>query len=519
MKIINKVSGYFNAKPYLSYITLFLMSLGFFSFLQASPTFPDPDSFYHAKLAVLLARFGVIYDFPWLSATTLRFGFIDHHFLYHLLLVPFVSFLPPLIGIKVATALFGSLVILTIYWFLKQLKVSGALWYCMFLLTINPFIFRLNLAKATALSLVLLFLTAYFIFNRRYTVLLLTSFIFVWLYGGWPIALALALIYFILSIIWPIQWRGMIIAKFGKLKVVFQNFSSLMHVLIGCIVGLVLFPYFPKNLAFYWQQTFKIAVVNYQKIIAVGGEWYPYHFSDLVLACLPLFILLVLALIGFIITIRKQTVNSWFFLILSVIFFAFTLKSRRYVEYFVPLSVVFSAVSINNYQAEARKWLESFLPRCLVMCLPLILLLAFSPFFFQDLKSVKDSYDQGISINKFSAASSWLKNNAASGEIVFNCDWDEFPELFYYNDQNYYIVGLDPTFMYEYNHAMYQEWLNITTGQPVNNLYGSIKEVFNAKYVLVDYNQNQILARNLEENINFKEVYNDSEAKIFEVIE
>jgi hypothetical protein len=517
MKRLKKISHWFSRREHFGYVLVFLLAVILFSALQASPSFVDPDSFYHAKIAQLMAERGIIHEFPWLSATTLKFGFVDHHFLYHLLLLPFVVLMPPLAGLKLATILFASLAIVAVYWFLRQQQIKGAIWYALFLMTVNPFIFRISLAKAPALALSLMFLIIYFIFNRRYLYLVIASYLYVWLYGGWPMAIGLSLIYTFLSFVWPTAWRGWVAAKLGKLRVLRQNLLSLVYILLGAGAGILFFPYFPDNLKFYWQQTFKIAIVNYQQVIAVGGEWYPYLFKDLVVAALPFSVLLFLSLVGFIIFLRKQTINSWFFLILTAVFFVLTLKSRRYVEYFIPLGVVFCALSINPYLDKIKKFLRTILPAKAVAIFPLILFATFSTFFFHDIASVKRDFQNGLSFNKFAAVAEWLKQNAGVGDIVFHSDWDEFPLLFYHNDQNYYLVGLDPTFMYEYNKKMYQQWVNITTGQPADNLQYIVGQVFGAKYVFIDAADNQAMARNFENNIYFTKVYEDREAKIFKV--
>ncbi|MFA6322193.1 MAG: hypothetical protein WCX71_01800 [Candidatus Buchananbacteria bacterium] len=518
MKLIKRISDYFLTKPHWGYILIFLFSVMVFSWLQAGATLADPDSFYHAKMAKMILDGGLVMDFPWLTGTMLSYSFIDHHFLYHLLLLPWVALLPPLFGLKLATVIFASSAILAVYWFLRQLKVGGAFWFTLFLLTINPFIFRLNLAKAPALALILMIFCIYQIFNRKYLGLVVVSYLFVWLYGGWPIVIVLSLIYCALGLIWPQRWQGWLANRLGRPSIAYQNLLALLHVVVGCLAGLIFSPYFPTNLQFYWEQTYKIALVNYQSVIAVGGEWYPYSITDLLIAAMPFFILLLLCLMGFIITIRRQSLNAWFFLILSFLFFILTLKSRRYVEYFVPVTVIFCAVSFNNYLPRIKRWFKEALPQSLWPLVPLILFLLFTPIFFSDIKAVRAAFDSGVPLSRYAQASAWLEKSSQPQDIVFNSGWDDFPILFYYNDKNYYIVGLDPTFMYDYNPELYRLWYGISSGQNTENIYQVIKNVFKAKYVFVSIRQTTTLAETLENNFNFKKVYQDSDAKIFEVL-
>ncbi|MFA5022291.1 MAG: hypothetical protein WC508_04400 [Patescibacteria group bacterium] len=519
MRLANKVANFFQTRPYILYLLLLVITFSFFAYLQWWPAFADPDSFYHAKMALQLVDQGATTEFPWLSATTLKYDFVDHHFLYHLALIPFVKLLPPLIGLKVATAIFATLAILFIFWFLRQLKIRGAFWYMLFLLTINPFIFRLNLAKAQALAIILFFLIIYLLFKRHYLALILACCFYVWLYGGWPIALVLVLVLMISNWLWLRHQSGWLSLRFklGKSKYFKQHLLLFFSVVLGLFAGLFFSPYFPKNLNFYWQQSFKIAVINYQSIIGVGGEWYPYPLTDLFLSAIPLFLFLIFAIATFLFFIKKQTTNNWFLLILTFIFFGLTLKSRRYVEYFIPLAFCFSAGSINVFINSAQDSLSKLIPKRYFALVPIVLLLLFSPFFYRDLAALVGNYRTGFSFDKFVQPMEWLKQNSNYGDIVFHTDWDEFPILFYNDDKNYYLVGLDPTFMYAYDKNLYQRWYELVTAKTKENLYPTIKKLFGASYVFVDIKQNSEFDKNLSENFYFKKVFSNSEASVYQV--
>ncbi|HLC89857.1 MAG TPA: hypothetical protein VJG65_02760, partial [Patescibacteria group bacterium] len=136
MSFLGEIINFFEKRNWLSFFLIFIISASLFGYLASDQTFVDPDSFYHAKMAQLLWEKGAITSFPWLSATTLQYKFADHHFLYHLALIPFVKIFPAPWGLKIATVLFASFAILAIYWFLRQLKIPGSFWYILFLLTI-----------------------------------------------------------------------------------------------------------------------------------------------------------------------------------------------------------------------------------------------------------------------------------------------------------------------------------------------------------------------------------------------
>jgi len=496
-----------------AYLLLTVVAVGVFGYLQLDSTFADPDSFYHAKMALLLRDGGVMTEFPWLSATTLRYAYVDHHLLYHLLLIPFVSFFDPLIGLKVATVILAAAAAAGFYWLLRAFRISGALFYALLLLTVNPFIFRINLAKAQPLVLLALFIIFYLLLHKRYLSLIVASALYVWLYAGWPLLPILTATFVVTNLV-----VGRIRNGWQSDRVANQQSRRLLgSVGLGLAAGVFFSPFFPLNVSFYWQQSFKIAVINYQNIIAVGGEWYPYRLSELLLSTVPLLVVVVLGLIVFVSTVRKQPVGSWVLLFFSVIFFALTLKSRRNVEYLVPFSLAFAALAISRGGVEV--WLKQRQQPALVVAgIATLFFVAFSPLIYRDIQSVRQQYADGFLLSTMAEPARWLQQHVAAGEIIFHSDWDEFPFLFYYNDQNYYLVGLDPTFMYENSRKLFLEWASITAGDTTTGLAEKIATLFNAHYVLVDYHQNALFDRNLRADSSFERVFENQEVRIYHIL-
>ena len=134
----------------------------------------------------------------------------------------------------------------------------------------------------------------------------------------------------------------------------------------------------------------------------------------------------------------------------------------------------------------------------------------------RDAYKTKQELSVGSDLNLYKNASEYIKENSSNGDIIFHADWDDFPALFYYNSKNYYLVGLDPTFMYNYDADLYEEWVGITTGKDVGDLYNKITENFSAKFVFLD-NEHSALNNHLFINPNFQLAYSDDEAKVYEI--
>jgi hypothetical protein len=54
-----------------------------------------------------------------------------------------------------------------------------------------------------------------------------------------------------------------------------------------------------------------------------------------------------------------------------------------------------------------------------------------------------------------------LEENSQKGEVIFNINWADFPLLFFHNDYNSYVIGMDPNFLYLYNKELYWQWFGI----------------------------------------------------------
>ncbi|MBU1149276.1 hypothetical protein KKI23_04260 [Patescibacteria group bacterium] len=510
---------FWRANPVFWYLLIFLVAFLFLFYFQHNSTFADPDSFYHLKSSLLLRDQGIYEEFPWLYHTVLRSEYTDQHWLYHALMIPFVSWLHPVVGGKVYTVLLGAVLITLFYWLLKKLHVKGAPAFTFLLLLVNPFVFRISLLKAPVFSLIFLLVGIYFIFSYRYKSLFILSFLYVWSYGGFLLILVVTGLYGLISFILTKNPRQYFKNFFKDKDVRLFGWS-----LAGVILGIIINPYFPQNLKFYWHQLIQIGVINYRDLIGVGGEWYPYGFSELIPNTIFVTLPLVLALVLFLINLKKQKRITITLFILFAFFFLLTLKSRRYVEYYVPFAVLFASVVISRFWLsadfnEGLKLLKDFYrqKKALAYVLLIYLLIVMPYVAIRDIQSNKNSLQNGISSTKFAEAGSWLAQNTPKNSIVMHSDWDEFPILFYQNDHNYYIVGLDPTFMYVYDQDLYWKWVNITIGEQKDNLYQIIKGDFQASYVFLETDHLE-MDSNISNDGNFLLVYQDDQAKIYQVL-
>lgn len=496
--------------PWLSELGVFIIMLVAYLSFQMSHSFADPDSFYHLKIAELIAAHGPVREFLWMPYTTLANSFADQHFLYHVALVPFIKILGSFTGMKVATATLAALAIAAIAWSLRTMGVRYAAAFALAVGVMNPFAFRIGLSKASAPGVALLMIGLALAAKRRAWPLGIITFIYVWTHGSWPALVGLGTIMIIIT-----SWDGKIRSTFHLLR------SSLLALWLGAVLGVIINPFFPQNLKFYWEQIVQIAVVNYQGTIGVGAEWYPYEtlrlVNDLPLLCL----FTVVALIIFPIALTQSEVNgrqrqARLAIALSVCALAFlilTLRSQRHVEYFVPLAVAAAAAWITLLRIDN---LRAFLwkNRIAFAIVAAGSLMMFAAFAGRGLAKARRDLVGGYGFMLYQKAAEYLKANTEPNEIILHADWDDMPPLFYWDDKNRYIMGLDPTFLYRTDPDRYWRYVNFTLGKSADPV-GVMKEL-GARYVFSDL-VHKDLDKMLKASGKFTLVYLDEEAEIYQL--
>jgi hypothetical protein len=194
-------------------------------------------------------------------------------------------------------------------------------------------------------------------------------------------------------------------------------------------------------------------------------------------------------------------------------------KARRFVEYFPPFALIFSAFAWaplfdveSQPAASASKFFSGLQGR-----LPIILLTVFvSIGIIKTIPATQESIIGSKSYTLYQGASDWLVRNTPAGELVFQTDWDDFQRLFFYNTHNTYLAGLDPTYLQLYDRDLYDVWVEITRGE-VEQPSQVIFERFSARYVHTDLKHGNFL-RKAANDPGMVEVYRDGQSVIYEIL-
>lgn len=476
--------------------SLFVSFIILFAFIQfATPALAGNDGYYHIKLAQIMREQGLRPPFPWLPLTVLNpTDYVDHHFLYHVLLIPF-TWGDLRLGAKWASVIIPAFTFLSGWLLLRGQRVAYApLWALGFFAASEAFLYRMSMPRAQSASLLVLLLGLHLLLTRRHRWLLLLAFAYVWLYDAFPLLLLVAGIY--------VATRWLLDQQFEP--------APLLYVTLGIGLGLVINPYFPNNLLFVYHHL--LPKLTETTATSVGKEWYPYYTWTLVENSGPA--LIIFASGAFALGLRKQSMDTptATLLLLTFLFGAMLFKSRRFIEYFPAFALLFAALAWTPLFAEwgkARAWIARDLP--------VLLVVALVPTILFNVQTAQASLQKSKSYQTYAGASAWLKANTPAGSRVFQTDWDDFARLYYYNTHNTYTAGLDPTYMQLYNPNLYKLWVNISRGRQEAPAW-LIANTFGASYVLTDLKHKSFL-RQAQADPYLLEVYRDEDAVVFRVVD
>jgi hypothetical protein len=486
----------------------------------------DFDGYYHIKwtreLWASIKSNAFPPAFPWLPLTTLNpKAYVDHHLLFHIIQIPFAAASDPRLGAKIASAFFGGLAVLSCYWLLMRYRIRFPLVWLVGLLACSaPFLFRMNMAKAPPLAIVFLVIAVHLFFQRKYTLLLPLALVFTWAYDLF-VLLIMATVFWVVTIAITerrFEWR------------------PLVFVLAGCAAGLIINPYFPKNLL-QLAEHMKIKLTVSDFDTKVGSEWYPYDswefLGNSAVACIAMFV----GYVTFEPSERRRSHYPLFFLLLSTALMIMTARWKRIAEYWPPFAVLFAGFALQPWLEGYRPYLTRLPKEVLEELKPFldregmppppkekdfrdllrtiamsVVALILSGFLSLNLKATVKEIGQSEPHDHYRAGAAWLRANVPPGEIIFNTDWDDFPRLFYYDSSHYYVSGLDPSYLYEKNPDLSRLYERITLGQEEDPA-PVIRDRFGSRYVFSDNNHHDFF-EHARLSGWFDIVYEDTECTI-----
>jgi hypothetical protein len=493
---------------WLRFPAAFFLGSAWFSLFQIWGSFPDPDAFYHAKIASLMLEQGLLLSFPWLDLTVLHPGFNDQHLLFHYFLMPFVEQFGVLPGGQIAAVAAGGLFAVIVLFAIERLSIRHAWFWTMVIAALPPMMTRLSLGKASPFAIGL-FLLGIATWKRSIPGwAFLIGVIYALTHGGWPLLVGAQVV---------LSLGSLLYARLVDEARIFPDIRIAAATLCGGLLGTFIHPNFPETLPYLWVQIFQIGVATPIGRVIMGTEWYPYAPMELLMHLSLLVLIGCLAVLGFIRARRQQldAIHASFTIgcgLLVAIFLALTFKSARFVEYLAPISVLwlaslFQQIDVHKLIASLKQSFR-YLPHVFLVMMLFIVGKGAIATRAQLESSAKP-------FTRFERSMEVVSQELQPGERLFHSDWGQFPLLWNQSDALRYVAGLDPVFLLQASSTLSDAYTDLTLGKNTTTAFEVISGLFDSRMVLVERKPGQKLEEILRNDARFQQVYADEEAAIF----
>jgi len=469
------------------------------------------DGYFHIRYAQILRTEGISRTFPWWQETFLREHYADKDFLYHILLIPF-TFFDLVAGGKIAAVVFGSLSIGVFYLVACRLKAPWPeAWTFLLMASSTVFLYRLGFNRPLVLAVAMSLAGTCAILLEREKWAFLLAALYPHAHISFHLLPCVALLHDLHREVpqGGARWR---------------RFRLTAWTLPGAVVGALVSPYVPNNLYLWWIQNVRVLGMAWggPPDLRLGGEIMPGQADQLLKYDIGVFAALAAAVYILARNRRRASAQALTLLVLSAGFLALSMMSRRFIEFWAPFTVLLAAVAARDAIAPAIRPEGSASPAATrrrsgsvfrwVAASAAAIAVAAMLWFSATSARKMVAQDEGL---YYAGASEWMQANIPAGETIFHLDWDDFPQLFYFNAQFHYLVGLDPTFMYLTDPARWRLWSDVAH-RNADDIYTPIRETFHSRWVFAIPEAEDFL-KAARRDPRFSVRYEDSHATLFEL--
>jgi hypothetical protein len=455
---------------WLEWLGVFLFCAAVCAYFQfLTPYLPEEDGYYHIKFAWLLRHHGFFRQgFPWSYFSLWRDGFSDGSVVFHLLLIPF-TFGGLVLGAKLAAVLFSALAFSSFFAVLTLNRVRGRFyWFWLLLAGGGFFWWRLLVPRPQVLSATLLLWSLHFLINGKRKGFAALSFLY-------PLSYVAA---FLPQVFAAIRWAYL---KFVARR---SDGGVLAAGLVAFVMAMIVHPYFPKNLLFFYVQNFYVMFLGltHGVNLYLANELMPLDTRQFVVGNLPLIAnLLALAYVAM---HRRHPLSERTRILfpIALVVVLLTCASKRFLEYSVPVTALFCAFLFTDVcegYGEAE-FIKDYGNAGKIAAFAW--LVAMGAATGVEASMVRRDFAR-TEPPRFEELARALAAKAPPGELVYTCDWDEPPELLFFADQYRYPVIMDPTFMYYWNPAVWKQWSDVANGRlTADETRRTLIETFRARF-------------------------------------
>ncbi|RII26158.1 MAG: hypothetical protein CXR31_10645 [Geobacter sp.] len=442
----------------LGWIIFFILLV---SVLQWYIPYPlDDDTAYHFSVGQLMARDGILHSFPWTRFSWQFDHYADKEFLFHLLFVP-LGGLGFVNASRVVGVIGGALVLTTLYLVLRDERVRYAGIWALLPLGASVFAYRFAQVRPQLLSIALALIVLWAYSRNRLRILAVAAFLYPLTYVAfWQIPLILVVAVEVARV-------------FTRERFCWKPAATLVA---GIIAGVALHPNASNLLAINWIHMADILLRNAwgAKVeFNMGEEFDPF---PLITWAQYLAVTVLMAGTALLLAWRERTKDSFPLAcaLAMLIFWLLTMRTIRFLEYFVPLSSLALAVATRSLA------LRFLAPSLLGISLFYTLTTGTIPYRNLASYDLKNWYMEPDVARIFA-------REIPVGAKVFTTGWEYTGSLLLNLPDRYYMVALDPTLLYKRDPLLYDVWYRTLLDAPADSAQ-IVRTRFDSRFVVAqDY--------------------------------
>jgi len=440
------------------------------------------DGWYHIKYADLLPSLGIQSEFKWAAQSMWAEHFADKQFLYHVYLIPFTWFDDLIVGMKHATILLGAGAVTSLYSVLSLNRMRFPLfWTSLLFASGSWFVYRLCLPRPHVLSIIFLLWSIHLILNHRRRALAVVIFIYSLSYAAFHVPFGLAVIL-----------SGHIYLSERRLE-----WKTPAVIFGAMLAGILVNPHFPETIRWFWTVNVMVPwmALSTSVDLNMADELMPMATLDFILAHAPIVAaLFAVAYAGLVRPVRSSDKTRGLFLFFCV-YALLASMNMRFIEYSVPVGILFAAACVTDRLQDVNlaELLRKFRP-VLVYALGAVASLVFAGMLVYTYRDTVPIFQVAPPERKTAAL--YLKEHTDPDELVYTCDWDDAPELFFFNQKNRYPVIMDPFYMYAHSPKVWREWASIASGSYAGRSYDELAKNYRYGVCTIEFEELKAIVEN-----------------------
>lgn len=487
--------------------------------------FSDPDAFYHMGHAIVYTQYGPFYsDFPWAAYSVISKVGADLWWGFHILLIPFAWIQDSVFALNVAQCFLIFSFLILVYTFAKRHFIPLPwIWPLVALFSGPMELSRWIAIRPSALSFPLLLLLISFCTARNGALL--------------PFLCGVAISFFHQTISWiavPLILSSTVAVLLFEKRFAWKESLA---ALIGFSLPWILRPNPGGAIELMKIQILDLTRLKAEKLpLSFGTEVYPLSNSELLYNFAGFLLIWVIGLL-FCVKIYKNLRNTPLsshdisvLTIASIVsllgFYITVLSSTRGLDLWIIFATASIALSIGKVVLETIK-------REYKAATISAIILGFTTLAVFSVSKVYELLDKsGINPYRLASAMQWAKANTEKNSILLSVHWASFGEMFFWNQHNRYLGGMDPVFIYTHNPSLYWGILRLeeNRGSSFTSLsppgeeaiplstYDFLSKEMKADYLLVVQPVNPDLYNYAKRENGFDLVYEEGPVAIFRII-